>query len=136
DPYDLICLDKNTGKILWIRSFPPFIAVTDEEKKANPAFKDVEPLMSELQKVNDAFVAQGWTKEIYQKKYELQLKIDELTAKADKKYKLPPDQYVECWSGYTAPTPCSDGKFIYFTSGAGITACYDLEGNRKWCHFN
>ena len=39
DPYDLVCLDKNTGKIGWIRSFPPFIGVSDEEKKANPAFK-------------------------------------------------------------------------------------------------
>jgi outer membrane protein assembly factor BamB len=132
DPYDLICLDKNTGKILWIRSLPPFIAVTDDEKKANPAFKDVDPLMVELQKVNDEFVAKGWTKEIYQKKYELQLKIDELTGKADKKYKLPPDQYVECWSGYTAPTPCSDGEFIYVTGGDGVTACFDLNGNRKW----
>jgi hypothetical protein len=136
DPYDLVCLDKNSGKLLWIRSFPPFIGVSEEEKKANPAFKEVEPLIAELQKINDAFVAQGWTKEIYQKKYELQLKIDELTGKADKKYKLPPDQYVECWSGYTAPTPCSDGKFIYFTSGAGITGCYDLDGNRKWCRYD
>jgi hypothetical protein len=132
DPYDLVCMDKNNGKILWIRSFPPFIAVTDEEKKANPAFKEVEPLMVELQKVNDEFAAKGWTKEIYQKKYDLQLKIDELTGKADKKYKLPPDMYVECWSGYTAPTPCSDGEFVYVTSGDGITACYDLNGNRKW----
>jgi hypothetical protein len=79
DPYDLVCLNKNTGKILWIRSFPPFLGVTEEEKKANPLFKDVEPLIAELEKVNDAFVAQGWTKEIYQKKYDLQLKIDELT---------------------------------------------------------
>ena len=132
EPYDFICLNKNTGKILWIRSHPPFIAVTAEEKKANPAFAQVEPLVAELQKVNDAFVAQGWTKELYKQKYDLQKKINDLTAQADKKYKLPPDMYVESWGGYTGGTPCSDGEHVYFTSGDGITACYDLDGNRKW----
>ena len=132
EPYDLICLNKMTGKILWIRSHPPFVGVTAEEKKTNTAFQEVEPLMAELQKVNDDFAAQGWTKEIYQKKRDIQIKIDELSAKADRKYKLPPDRYVESWAGYTAPTPCSDGKFVYVTGGDGITTCYDLDGNRKW----
>jgi outer membrane protein assembly factor BamB len=135
EPYDLICLDKNTGKILWIRSHPPFIAVTDEEKKANPAFKEIEPLIVELQKLNDEFVAHGWTQELYKRKYDLQRKIDDLTAKADKKYKLPPDGYVGAWAGYTAATPCSDGQNVYIASGDGITACYDLDGNRKWTRY-
>ncbi len=135
EPYDLICLNKNTGKLLWIRSYPPFIAVTDAEKAANPAWKDLEPLIAELQKVNNAFVAQGWTKELYQQKYDLQKKINDLTAKADRKYELPRDMYVESWTGYTGSTPCSDGRFIYFTSGDGITACYDLDGNRRWARY-
>jgi len=132
EPYDLICLDKLTGKILWVRSHPPFVAVTAEEKKANPAFREIEPLVAELQKLNDAFAAAGWSKELYKRKHELQKQIDELTAKADKKYKLPPDMYVESWSGYTGATPCSDGQSIFVSSGCGITARYDLNGNRKW----
>ena len=135
EPYDLICLNKNTGKILWIRSYPSFIAVPAEEKTANPAWKDVEPLVAELQKVNDEFAAEGWTKELYKRKYDLQKKINQLTAKADKKYELPPDKYVESWSGYTGSTPCSDGQHIYFSSGNGVTACYDLNGNNKWAKF-
>jgi outer membrane protein assembly factor BamB len=135
EPYDLLCLNKNTGKLLWIRSCPPFIGVSEEEKKANPAFQDVEPLVTELQKVNDDFVSEGWSKDLYQKKHDLQIKIDELTAKADKKYKLPRDQYVESWCGYTGATPCSDGRSIFITSGGGITACFDLSGNRKWARF-
>jgi RNA polymerase sigma-70 factor (ECF subfamily) len=132
EPYDLICLNKMTGKLLWIRSHPPFIAVSTEEKKANPAFNEIEPLMAELQKVNDGFVAQGWTAALYAQKYGLQKKINDLTAKADKKYKFGEDKYVESWAGYTGQTPFSDGQFIYFTSGDGISACYDLEGNKKW----
>ncbi len=132
EPYDLICLDKNTGKVLWVRSFPPFMGVTDAEKAANPAFKEVEPLIAELDKLNDAFVAQGWTAEWFRQKNELVKKIDALSGKADRKYKLPPDMYVESWTGYTAPTPCSDGRCVYVVSGDGITVCYDLDGNRKW----
>src|SRR5438045_1968236 len=130
EPYDLICLDKNTGKILWMRSHPPFVAVTKEEKKANPAFREIEPLVAELQKLNDSFAAQGWSKELYKAKHELQKQIDDLTAKADKKYKLPPDMYVESWSGYTGATPVSDGQSIFVSSGCGITAGYDLNGKR------
>ncbi len=135
EPYDLICLDKNTGKILWMRSHPPFVAVTDAEKKANPAFLEIEPLVAELQKLNDAFAAQGWNRELVKHKHDLQKQIDALTAKADKKYKLPPDMYVESWSGYTGATPVSDGQSIFVSSGCGITACYDLNGNRKWERF-
>ena len=29
-------------------------------------------------------------------------------------------------------TPISDGTFIYLWLGSGVTACYDLDGNRKW----
>src|SRR5207237_1397926 len=118
-----------------IRSHPPFVAVGDAEKKANPAWAEIEPLVDQLQKVNDAFVAQGWSKELYKQKYDLQKKINELSGKIDKKYALPPDMYVESWTGYTAATPCSDGEFIYFTSGDGVTACYDLEGNKKWTYY-
>jgi outer membrane protein assembly factor BamB len=132
EPYDLICLNKKDGKLLWIRSHPPFIAVSAEEKKANPAFQEIEPLMAELQQVNDAFVAQGWKQELYAKKYELQKKISDLTGKADKKYKFGDDKYVESWAGYTGTTPFSDGQFIYLSSGSGVCACYDLNGNKKW----
>ncbi len=131
EPYDPICLNKNTGRLLWIRSFPPILGASKEEKTA-PAFKAVEALVKDLQKVNDEFVAKGWSEDLYKRKYELQLKIDELSGKADPKYRLPSDKYVESWSGYTGPTPCSDGKHVYVVSGDGITACYDLNGNVKW----
>jgi len=132
EPYDLICLDKFTGKVLWVRSHPPVIAVTADEKKANPAFREIEPLVAELQKLNNAFAAEGWSKALITQKHDLQKQIDELSAKADRKYKLPPEMYVESWSGYTGATPCSDGQSVFVSSGCGITACYDLNGNRKW----
>jgi outer membrane protein assembly factor BamB len=135
EPYDLICLDKMTGKILWIRSHPPVSALSAEEKKANPEFAAVEPLVADLQKANDEFAAQGWTAELYQKKYDLKTKINEMTEKIGKRYKVPNDQYVESWAGHTGQQPWSDGQYVYLTSGVGVTACYDLQGNTKWAGY-
>jgi outer membrane protein assembly factor BamB len=135
EPYDLICLNKNTGKLLWIASHPPLVAVSDEEKNANPGFKEVENTFEQLQQVNKQFVDSGWSKELYKKKYDLQKQLNEQTVKIDKKYTLPPDMYVESWAGYTGATPVSDGKFIYLVSGVGVTACYDLNGTKKWASY-
>jgi hypothetical protein len=135
EPYDLICLDKKTGKILWIRSHPVIEGLSAEEKKANPAFAKVDAMVQELQKLNNQLVASGWEKNVCQKKHELQRQINDETAAIDKKYAMPPDWYVESWAGYTGGTPCSDGKNVYIDSGDGVIACYDLNGNKKWARF-
>lgn len=135
EPYDLICMDKNSGKLLWIRSHPPFVAIPDEVKKANGASDEIRVLVTDLQKVNDDFVKQGWKEDLFKKKVDLQKKINDLTAKIDKKYAMPPDMWQESWAGYTGETPVSDGKNVYITSGAGVTAAYDLDGKLLWTRF-
>jgi hypothetical protein len=132
EPYDLVCLHKNDGKILWIRSFGPQVAVSSEERTANPALRAIDPLVAKLKEVNDAYVQRGSSPEILKQKHDLQHQIDDLLGKADRKYRLPRDMWVESWSGLTGSTPCSDGENLYFTSGAGVTACCDLEGRLKW----
>ena len=37
-------------------------------------------------------------------------------------------------AGNTAPTPVSDGQFVYAAFGSGIVACYNLKGDRQWIH--
>ena len=50
---DLLCLDKQTGKVLWIRSNPEFEALSDEDRKTNSAYADkLTPLAAELAKAN------------------------------------------------------------------------------------
>ena len=34
--------------------------------------------------------------------------------------------------GYAGPTPVSDGKHVCAFFATGVSACYDLDGNRKW----
>ena len=46
---DLVCIDKQSGRILWIRSNPEFEGISPEERKENPLFSaHLEPLMPEL----------------------------------------------------------------------------------------
>ena len=48
---DLICVDKNTGRILWIRSNIEFEGLSAAERKENPEFAEkLEPLAAELAK--------------------------------------------------------------------------------------
>ena len=35
-------------------------------------------------------------------------------------------------AGNATATPASDGKFVYTCFGAGIVACYDVQGQRQW----
>lgn len=35
-------------------------------------------------------------------------------------------------TGYTTPTPVSDGRRVYVLFGTGVAACYDLSGERVW----
>ena len=35
-------------------------------------------------------------------------------------------------TGYSTPTPVSDGRFVYAVYGTGVAACFDLDGGRRW----
>ena len=46
---DLVCLDKQSGRILWIRSNPEFEGYSEAERKANPLFAaHLEPVIPQL----------------------------------------------------------------------------------------
>jgi outer membrane protein assembly factor BamB len=46
----------------------------------------------------------------------------------------PPNQggMMHADTGYSTPTPASDGRFVYAAFGTGAVACYDLDGGRRW----
>ncbi|MBV8879784.1 MAG: PQQ-binding-like beta-propeller repeat protein [Planctomycetaceae bacterium] len=144
EPNDLLCLEKASGRILWIRSNMEFEGVPAEERKANPAYAEkLDPLLGELAKLNGD-VAEHLNGQLggtlasgnaavsgpQQKKRDVEKKLQEAMASIDKK------MYTHNWAqavfGYSGATPVSDGKrvFAFFTNG--ITACYDLNGARKW----
>jgi outer membrane protein assembly factor BamB len=134
EPSDLVCIDKLTGVVQWIRSNNYFDAMPDAEKKANATLVDaVAPLSAKLAQTHEAIVklsapgaaAQGLSQKVVEAT-ELDAKIYEQMRAADKKYTR---THVDI---PVAPTPCSDGKRVYVWLGHGVAACYDLDGTRRW----
>lgn len=144
EPTDLICIEKASGRILWIRSNPEFEGLTPEERKASPAYAEkLDPLSQQLAKAN-ADAAEQLNGQLgstlgsalhavsgaQQKKRDLEKQLQDQQNAIDKK--LFTHNWAQAVFGYSGPTPVSDGKrvFAFFTNG--VTACYDLNGRRKW----
>lgn len=128
EPSELFCLNKSDGKVLWVRSNHYFDALTDAEKSANPAFKEIEPMAAKWTAMNEEFAA-GAVKTNPDQREKLEKDLHLALKKIDRaRFTRPDSQDV----GYAGFTPASDGKFVYAWFASGVTACYDLDGNRKW----
>ncbi|HUW56132.1 MAG TPA: PQQ-binding-like beta-propeller repeat protein [Planctomycetota bacterium] len=129
EPYDLVCLDKNTGKVLWVRSNNYFEA-TPEAERRGPPFEEAAKLNAELKTLNDVFASpEGLTREQLLAKHDLQRKLYDAMRKIDPaKYTFTKEQDL----GMAGFVPTSDGKHVWAWYASGIAACYDLDGNRRW----
>jgi outer membrane protein assembly factor BamB len=149
---DLLCLDKKTGKIVWLRTNTPYDAMTDEQRAAVPEIKDkIAPLAARLEALNDEVVkavnasvsAAGMSSDqqaemdkALKARAEAERAVHDAFAAIDrKKY---PQMYKNEVSSSNA-TPCSDGKYVYWACGGGmkgpgstVLACFDLDGKRVW----
>jgi len=38
-------------------------------------------------------------------------------------------------TGYSTPTPVSDGRFVYAAFGTGAVACFNVDGGRRWIRY-
>jgi outer membrane protein assembly factor BamB len=122
EPDELVCINKQDGRILWKKSYGHYETLTDDDRKAHPIITEkIDPLAKLLSQTEDPDRKMGLRKQIR----DLLLTIDK------EKYA---QQIVKHQPivGYCTPTPCSDGKFIYTISGNGVAACFDLDGNPAW----
>ncbi len=149
---DLLCLDKKTGKILWLRSNTPYDAMTDADRAAIPEMKEkIEPLVARLNALNDEAVSainaavsptglssdqQAALDKTLKAKGEAERAVhDAFAAISRKKY---PQMYKNEVSASNA-TPLSDGERVYWACGGGMKgpgsyaiACFDMDGKRVW----
>ena len=140
---DLICLDKRTGKILWIRSNMEFEALSRKDREAMPEIAEkVEPLAAELARVNAAVVdelnarldaaatAPYSLPKVFEQKRAVEKQI------RDQQFAINRKRFTSDWPqavyGFCTETPASDGQNVCAFFATGVSVCYDLEGNRKW----
>lgn len=144
EPADLVCIDKGSGQILWIRSSPAHEALPADQRKANPAIDEkLLPLSAALAKANEDMAgslnshqgtaATSGYRQPNPKKKEIEKQIVETQKAVDKK--LFETNWAQAVFGFAGPTPVSDGKRVCVFFTTGVSACYDLDGKRKWIAF-
>jgi outer membrane protein assembly factor BamB len=144
EPCILLCLHRDTGKILW-------------QKNSSYSELEIEPAVRARLKVELAAMAK-----LAQKLSTVQQELDvrRRTLVKDKASQEQIDKQLEPFNkqinaitrsqqkltlavrftqpgtnsvaGYSAPTPVTDGKEVFVAFGNGLVACFDLDGNRKW----
>ena len=128
EPHDLICLRKGDGKVLWLRRASYFEAASDEEKK-HPAYADAKEMAAKIDAINTAFVAGASTGAQLESKGKLEGDLRKQMKLIDAaRFASQPKPDV----GFSGFTPCTDGRFIYCFFGDGVSACFELAGNRQW----
>jgi outer membrane protein assembly factor BamB len=126
EPDELLCIDKQTGKILWTAANNYYEILTAAERAANPAFHDkVDPLLVAIQKESDIKKRLNLRNQL--QKALTDIDFARFAWKAD-------GHFREHFGivGFTTPTPVSDGKHVWVWCGNGVAACYDLAGKRRW----
>jgi outer membrane protein assembly factor BamB len=149
EPCVLLCVNKADGKILWQHeSSYKDLVLTEKEKVQLEVERQQGEVLSKQQSILDKessdlkkMLKEGSApKEENERKLEkLKIQIDKLRAQRAELTTL--NRYLEPGkgaggfngtAGYSSPTPVTDGKHVYVMFGNGLTACYDLEGNRQW----
>jgi len=130
EPFTLVCLDKNTGRILWRRHLDSVQLqhpdIWEQEKAYIEKFDKMDlkrTLTKEETKQRAALVAE-------RKAFLAKHKVRGLSIAGGEMQRS-----FGRGGGATMSNPFSDGKHVYMkTVGGGgqIIACYDLDGNRKW----
>jgi outer membrane protein assembly factor BamB len=126
EPDELVCLDKNTGRILWTAANNFYEAMTPAERSANPAYAQrVDPLVAQLRAEKDRV-----------RRVELRRLTQQALVEIDeKRFALHANDHFEAHFaivGFTMPTPVSDGRHVFVWTNTGVAACYDLDGRRRW----
>ena len=126
EPDQLVCLDAASGKIFWQREVNAYAALPPADKAALPAFAErIDPLIAELQRA----ASRDRRRELRQSIQKSLLDID------PKRFEPHYDGHFAAHFGivgFTMPTPASDGRSIFVWTNAGVAACFDLEGERRW----
>jgi len=150
EPSTLICVSTRDGKILWQRPCTYAELLTGEGaakaradkakadqllKEKQQVDKEIRSLRKKLQEgpsvLDDLDEAEDEQEDIGEKIEELQEKSKKLQAQAHAldKFRLPTTHRI---NGFSTPTPTTDGERVCVTFGTGVTAAFDLEGNRQW----
>lgn len=143
EPYTLVCVDANDGRILWQRT-NTFEEAADpaEWKQAQIELKqagEIETKIADLKRQIESLEKQRKadndkvTLKTVINNAEKNLEAAEEQLKAlplARKWQFLKTHKTLC--GYTTATPTTDGQHVWAVFGNAVIACYDRDGNRQW----
>ncbi len=139
EPATLVCVNAKDGSILWQKANTYEDVLSAEERakakedtaKAQAIEAQMRPLNAELRKVTEELRQNKENAALKKKADELKEQLASLKKELDQvsTYLVPRAHSV---TGYSSPTPVTDGTSVFAVFGTGVVAAYDLEGNRKW----
>lgn len=142
EPCTLVCVSAADGAILWQATNDYWQILSAEEarqlreervraKAANDLANSIRDRANKLQqKLNTAKTGEEVAAAVEELTTKLgQLKEQWQPTPLERQYRLPPKHGG---TGYTTPTPVSDGKHVWIMFGNGVAACYTVGGERKW----
>jgi len=132
DPAELLCLRATDGEILWRTSCDLPTLFGDEMAKQIAAdFKRLriarDLIQQELGKIKDSPDEERAAKE---RLAAANKQLNEMTAKLPSP---PGDAFRETTN--SAPTPISDGKYVYAAFGNGVVCAFTVTGEQRWVRF-
>jgi outer membrane protein assembly factor BamB len=134
---DLVCVDRKSGKVIWIRSHHYYDGMTSEQVDAHSGLRErAEPLAKQCAELNDTIVKAindgAITDEMLEHKRSVEHDLYTALAAFDKALSVPWEfNYKQGW-GISVPTPCSDGEHVFACFGNGVVVCYNKDGQRVW----
>ncbi len=140
EPYGLLCLSLNDGKLLWHRKNAYRDVTGDELWKSVEAELAVAAMIRRRHTTIKASLKE--LRKLDEKTAEDEARITQLTEQSERleeqldglplaaRYTLPATQRQ--YNGYTTATPTSDGEHVWAVFGNRVVVCYDLNGKLVW----
>ncbi|MBM4042353.1 MAG: hypothetical protein FJ290_28000 [Planctomycetes bacterium] len=128
EPHDLICLRKSDGKVLWLRTNSYLDAATEEERKS-PTGQEAAAIAVRLDAINAELLSGPLTAKQCEEKVKLEKELYQaMRQTGNRQYRRGEIPDV----GYSGFAPVTDGQLVWAWFATGVSACYDLDGHRKW----
>jgi len=133
----LLCIDADSGKVLWQREIDHLPAITDDPARQEDLRRRVRAHFDRESELISAFVKEGGKSPQIDKAHEQEMRrlYDEMGLIRDKFRRGPYSKGFECM-GEAFGTPVSDGNNVFVATYWGGFACFDFDGNRKWLAYS
>jgi outer membrane protein assembly factor BamB len=151
EPHALVCLDKRTGRVVWRRESnilemvdPNAMKRHDELKAAAIAARErvlaigASPWQRKAKLAAEGLDANSAERRLIDIEWQAldahEQWVDYVRTAGGCVMPLVYRRAREAgpWTGFSFATPVSDGRHVWVRYGTGLTACYDLDGNRRW----